>query len=109
VGDIEVLREVERQLTAAALPWNVAPLPKWIARHRPEWLDIRAAKPSDYTHLLVVCGPLWRQGYIRHGISDAFAHCTRIGVSLVFCSVLSAPTARTWRSHGRVAPIDPSA
>jgi hypothetical protein len=82
-GDMEVLREVERQLTALALPWDVAPLSKWVARQTPEWIDVRSADPHRYTHLLVVCGPFWRPDFIRHRIDlDAFAHCTRIGINL---------------------------
>jgi hypothetical protein len=83
VGDIEVLREVERRLAAIPMRWDVAPLSKWIARQRSGWLDVRTVTPSDYTHLFVVCGPFWRPDYIRHGIDlDAFAHCARIGVNL---------------------------
>ena len=52
-----MLREIERQFLHASLPWDVAPFSKGIARHVAEWLDIRAVKPDDYTHLLVVCGP----------------------------------------------------
>jgi hypothetical protein len=83
VGDIEVLREVERQLTASSMPWDVAPLAKGMCRFNSDWLDVRTVNPRDYTHLLVVCGPFWRPYYLRCRVDlDAFAHCTRIGVNL---------------------------
>jgi hypothetical protein len=83
VGDIEVLRMVERQLANASMHWDIAPYAKSIARSNPDWLDIHSVNPADYTHLLVVCGPFWRPYCIRCGIDlDAFAHCTRIGVNL---------------------------
>jgi hypothetical protein len=83
VGDIEALREVERQLVAASMPWDVAPLAKGMCRFSTEWLDIHNVNPTHYTHLLVVCGPFWRSYYLRRRIDlDAFAHCTRIGVNL---------------------------
>lgn len=91
VGDIEVLREIERQLEIASIPWNVAPLSKSIAKQTPGWLDIRTANPADYTHLLVVCGPFWRPDYSRRGIDlDAFAHCTRIGINLTMIDDVNA-------------------
>lgn len=83
VGDLEVLREVERQLSASSMPWDVAPLAIGMCRYNSDWLDVHTVKPADYTHLLVVCGPFWRPYYLRCRVDlDAFAHCTRIGVNL---------------------------
>lgn len=83
VGDIEVLREVERQLGASPMQWDVAPLANGMVRFDPNWFDVRSVDPGGYTHLFVVCGPFWRDYYLRKGIDlDAFAHCTRIGVNL---------------------------
>jgi hypothetical protein len=83
VGDIEVLREVECQLAASSMPWDVAPLAKGMCRFNSDWLDVRTVNPLEYTHLLVVCGPFWRPYYLRSKVDlDAFAHCTRIGVNL---------------------------
>lgn len=83
VGDIEVLREVEHQLKISKCQWDVAPLSKKMVLHHPRWLDVRGVRPSEYTHLLVVCGPFWRPYYIQHSIDlDAFAHCVRIGINL---------------------------
>jgi hypothetical protein len=83
VGDIEVLQEVERQLAAASMPWDVAPLSSGMSKFSADWLDIRTAIPAKYTHLLVVCGPFWRPYYLQRGVDlDAFAHCVRIGVNL---------------------------
>jgi hypothetical protein len=82
VGDIEVLWEVERQLAAAAMPWDVAPISRKMSQYDPNWLNIRTINPAAYTHLLVVCGPFWRNYLIGTIDLDAFAHCTRIGVNL---------------------------
>jgi Polysaccharide pyruvyl transferase len=91
VGDIEVLREVERQLVAASMPWDVAPLARGMCRFSTNWRDIHNVNPPDYTHLLVVCGPFWRPYYLRRRVDlDAFAHCTRIGVNLSMIEGLNA-------------------
>lgn len=83
VGDIEVLREVERQLAAQNIEFEVAPLGEGMYRCDPHWQDIRKLDPSRYTHLFVICGPFHRPYFIRCGVDlDKFAHCTRIGVNL---------------------------
>ena len=83
MGDLEVLREVERQLAALSMQWDVAPLAKGMIQFDPSWIDARTVEPAAYTHLLVVCGPFWRPYYLRCRVDlDAFAHCTRIGVNL---------------------------
>jgi hypothetical protein len=83
VGDIEVLREVERQLAAASIATDVATLSSGMSKFSTDWLDIRTVIPARYTHLFVVCGPFWRPYYLQRGINlDAFVHCVRIGVNL---------------------------
>jgi len=91
VGDIEVLREVERQLAAASMQWDVSPLSKGMTQFNANWVDVRAVDPAAYTHLLVVCGPFWRPYYLRCKVDlDAFAHCTRIGINLSMIEDINA-------------------
>jgi hypothetical protein len=83
VGDLEVLRQVEQQLVESAVPYEVGAFEPTINKGIPGSVDIKRVDPQDYTHLLVVCGPLHREYLAVRRINlDRFAHCTRIGVNL---------------------------
>lgn len=91
VGDIEVLEEVEQLLSAQKTPFDVAPYYKGLRRGNDSWLILNDVIPEKYTHLIVVCGPFWRQNFIKHRFDlDRFAHCTRIGVNLSMIEDLAA-------------------
>jgi hypothetical protein len=83
VGDLEVLQKVEDVLSARDVPYDVAPYGPDVAAVLPGAVYRNEVDPSDYTHLLVVCGPFHRDFYreMRFDL-DRFAHCTRIGVNL---------------------------
>lgn len=83
VGDIESLEYVKGVLGDEGIGWDILP-------YKPEFvpfiagaIDRSTLSPSDYTHLIAVCGPFWPELLARRGIElDRFAHCTRIGVNL---------------------------
>ncbi|MCI4663528.1 MAG: polysaccharide pyruvyl transferase family protein [Neomegalonema sp.] len=90
-GDIEVLRVVEHKLSDAAIEYDVAPFSKSIARGDESWLRLKEVDASSYTHLLIVCGPFWRETFIKYRFDlDRFAHCVRIGVNLSMIEDLDA-------------------
>lgn len=83
VGDIEVLEQVQQELSEIGLPYDVAPY-KWRIRAAdPSWLDARRVDPGAYSHLIVVCGPFSRKLFHEErDIFCRFAHCVWIGVNL---------------------------
>lgn len=83
VGDIEVLRHVERRLDEIEMLYDVGPFSTRLSALMPGSVNIYAVDPSVYTHMFVVCGPFDRNFLARRGADlDRFAHCVRIGVNL---------------------------
>jgi len=83
VGDLEVLNVVRQQLDHAAFIYDVAPYSRGIMAANKGWIDPREADPLAYTHLLVICGPVYRAYLVRQGIDlELFRHCTRIAVNV---------------------------
>ncbi|MCL6730307.1 polysaccharide pyruvyl transferase family protein [Sphingomonas hankyongi] len=83
VGDIESLEYVEHVLGTEGIAYDVLPYKPEIARSLPGAISLKALDPAAYTHLIVVCGPIWPELLERKGIAlERFAHCTRIGVNL---------------------------
>jgi len=90
VGDVEVLHEVEKQLVAVGLPYDVAPYRSELAELERGWTNLSVVDADRYTHLLIVCGPLSRRYLQRRAIDlDRFAHCIKIGVNLTMVEPLS--------------------
>jgi Polysaccharide pyruvyl transferase len=78
-GDVRAAEEAGAALDAAGIPYDVA----WSPAFRPGALELSAADPGRYSHLLFVCGPV-------HGDQVAWLHsrfraCTRIaaGVTVI--------------------------
>lgn len=83
VGDLEVLDVVRIQLDQAKIPFDIAPYSREIMNHVDGWIDPRTADPSLYSHLFVVCGPIYRSYLFRNGFDlDRFGHCVRIAVNV---------------------------
>ena len=83
VGDIESLEVVQAILTSEQIPYDVLPYKRELVPAIQDSITISALDPSRYSHLIVVCGPIWPELLERKGIRlDRFAHCTRIGVNL---------------------------
>ncbi len=91
VGDIEVLEQVQSELSHLGLRYDVAPY-KWrIRMANTSWLDARRVDPSAYTHLIVVCGPFSQKLFHEErDIFSRFAHCVWIGVNLSMIDSIEA-------------------
>lgn len=83
VGDVEVLRQTERQLQALGMAYDVAPYTDARLSVDPTWLDRYSLDPARYTHLIVICGPFTPAMAVQHeSIFARFHHCVHIGVNL---------------------------
>jgi len=83
MGDIESLAYVEQVLDAEGIAYDVLPYKPEIARSLPCAIPRATLDPAAYTHLIIVCGPIWPELLERRGIAlERFAHCTRIGINL---------------------------
>lgn len=83
VGDIEVLRQVERRLDVLGMDHDVSPYTDASLGVDDSWLDRHTLEPARYTHLIVICGPFTRAMAAQHaGIFGRFRHCVHIGVNL---------------------------
>ncbi|SFA62035.1 Polysaccharide pyruvyl transferase [Paracoccus halophilus] len=83
VGDVEVLRQIERRLEEVGLGYDVSPYTAARLSVDKSWLDSRTLDPRRYTHLIVICGPFTPEMAVQHdGIFGRFQHCVHIGVNL---------------------------
>lgn len=90
VGDLEVLHEVEAHLARNRLPYSVAAFSAKVGRGNPDWVDARSVAASEYSHLIVVCGPFFQEMYARErDLFARFEHCTWIGVNLSMIAPLA--------------------
>lgn len=91
VGDIECLEFVQGKVAGSGIAFDVAAYSDKIGRSLPGSVRVRDVRPSDYTHLIVVCGPIWPGLLGQHGLKLAdFGHCLRIGVNLTLIEGLDA-------------------
>lgn len=91
VGDVEVLRQTERQLQALGLAYDVTPYTDARQSIDSTWLNRFTLDPSRYTHLFVICGPFTPAMAVQHeSIFGRFKHCVHIGVNLTMVEPLSA-------------------
>ena len=75
-GDLMAKDVVSEWLSADGVPFDVA-----LAAPFAGGVDWRTVEPSDYTHLLFVCGPFADNEDAR-GLFERFAHCRKIGINL---------------------------
>jgi len=90
VGDIECLQIVSRWLDQLGIPYDVAPYLETIRMAISGACDPRRVDPLTYSHLLVVCGPCWKDLFYRRQEIDLawFNHCIRIGINLTMIDPL---------------------
>lgn len=83
VGDVEVLRQTERQLTALGIGYDVSPYTAARLSVDPTWRDSQTLDPARYSHVIVICGPFTAEMAARYdSIFGRFGHCVHIGVNL---------------------------
>jgi hypothetical protein len=83
VGDTECLEIVCRWLDEISVPYDVAPFFEAVTRRLAGAKDIRKINAGEYTHLVMICGPVWAQQLekIRFPL-ERFANCVRVGINL---------------------------
>lgn len=90
VGDVEVLRQTERQLQALGMAYDVAPYTDARQSVDSTWLNRFALEPARYSHLFVICGPFTPAMAAQHeSIFGRFQHCVHIGVNLTMVEPLA--------------------
>lgn len=90
VGDVEVLRQVERQLQMLGVDYDVSPYTDGPMAVDPTWLDRFLLDPARYTHLIVICGPFTPAMAAKYdSIFARFGHCVHIGVNLTMVESLA--------------------
>lgn len=91
VGDVEVLRQTERQLQALDIAYDIAPYTDARQSVDSSWLNSFTLDPARYSHLFVICGPFTPAMAIQHEIIfDRFKHCVHIGVNLTMVEPLAS-------------------
>ena len=83
VGDIESLQIVQSWLNGSGINYDVAPFSESARRKMPKTRELGTIIPADYTHLIIICGPVWEEQLqeLSFDISQ-FHHCIRIGINL---------------------------
>jgi hypothetical protein len=92
IGDHDSLEVVKRWIRDAGGDYTVAPFKASIRDRIEGAIDPQKADPSEYTHVIVVCGPCWKPFYTRRAPIDArkFAHCRFIGINLSMIDPLAS-------------------
>lgn len=89
VGDVECLTVVSRWLDHAGIPHEPAAYSAEVRKAIPGARDPRRVNPEDYSHLVVVCGPCWRELFKDVKVDlGRFDHCVRVGVNLTMIAPL---------------------
>lgn len=83
VGDTECLDIVCNWLDEISVPYDIAPFFEKVTRLMKGTLDIRQVDASRYTHLVMICGPVWEAQLEKLRFPmESFAACIRIGINL---------------------------
>jgi len=75
-GDVEAHGVVCEWLDELGMPYDLA-----LGAPFEGGVDWRRARPSRYTHLVLVCGPVWK-GSALEPLLERFHSCRRVGVNL---------------------------
>lgn len=81
VGDIDCLHVVERYLKQLTMPYDIAAYSEAVRKDIPNAKDPRTVDAELYTHLIIVCGPCWKDFFRKIDLSR-FDHCLKVGVNL---------------------------
>ncbi len=91
IGDIECLQLVEKWLQSINFAYDVVPYHDDIVLHIKNAKPKDTVTPSDYSHIIVICGPCSRQILYNVGFRlSQFNHCFKIGINLSMLEPLDA-------------------
>lgn len=83
VGDIESLELVRSWIEDIGIPYDVAPFFQSVREKMPDAVDLTMIDPAAYSHLIMVCGPVWEEQLKSIAFDlNRFRHCLTIGVNL---------------------------
>jgi hypothetical protein len=83
VGDLEVLEVLTIWLKKRNYSYDIAAYDKAENNAIEGAIDIFTLNPSEYTHLVIVCGPFLSNTFIKKRINlNHFSHCVTIGFNL---------------------------
>lgn len=90
VGDVESLEVVKGWCNNAQLPYDVAPYSQSLQKRMSGAIAPGSADPSKYSHLLVVCGPCYRELLRKNGFEiERYEHCHKVGINLTMVAPLA--------------------
>ncbi|MGI9334143.1 MAG: polysaccharide pyruvyl transferase family protein [Gammaproteobacteria bacterium] len=102
IGDIESLDIVRQWVRELDLTFDVAPFGESVRRAIPDSIEPGRADPNDYSHVVMICGPLWEQQLAElHVDLEKFRHCVRIGINLTLITAV-----RSWNPFDVVLERD---
>ena len=90
IGDIESLELVQEWLRELKVPYVVVPFSESVRNKLSGSRDIQTVNPAEFSHLVMVCGPVWKDQLGELGFDlSKFQHCVRIGVNLTLITPLN--------------------
>jgi hypothetical protein len=91
IGDIECLEIVQHWLDEMSIPYDVAPFSKSVRAKLPGARDFTIVDPVAYSHLVMICGPVWKEQLEELQFDLArFRHCVRIGINLTLITPIES-------------------
>ncbi|MEK7349244.1 MAG: polysaccharide pyruvyl transferase family protein [Nitrospirota bacterium] len=91
VGDIECLEIVRHWLGGMGISCDVAPFAESVRAKLPGATDLARVDPRSYSHLVMICGPVWKEQLEGLQFDLArFRHCVRIGINLTLIAPIES-------------------
>lgn len=83
IGDLDALQQTISWIDAGGGTHVVAPYASSPIRRHQDYVLPQYAVDPTFTHLVAICGPMWRAIWEREGFSSsAFAGCRKVGLNL---------------------------
>ena len=87
IGDIESLEVVQNWLVEMGISYDVISFSNAVREKLNGTLDLFSIKPKDYSHVVIICGPVWKEQLEDLQIDlTRFDHCLAIGINLTLVS-----------------------
>jgi hypothetical protein len=88
-GDIAVLDQIKDRLSSQELAFDCLPYSTKLTKISEGWADWHDVCQRNYTHLIVVCGPVWKELFSKHyDLIDRFSDCVWIGINLTMVDTI---------------------
>jgi hypothetical protein len=91
IGDVECLDIVQRWLGEIGMSYDIAPFSESVRANLPGARDFTIVDPGAYSHLVMICGPVWKEQLEELQFDLArFRHCVRIGINLTLITPIES-------------------